>query len=58
MSAMTKIFNKDNELAWFYQMFFLTKGNQKKLIHDEKSRFPFSATAHTHFEILKKAVSF
>ena len=31
--------------------FFLTKGNKKILIHKEKSRFLFSATAHRDFEI-------
>ena len=36
--------------------FFLTEGNKKILIHKEKSRFPFSATAHRDFEIFKKAV--
>ena len=37
--------------------FFLTEGNKKILIHKEKSRFPFSATAHSSdFEIFKKAV--
>ena len=35
---------------------FLTEGNKKILIHKEKYRFPFSATAHTDFEIFKKAV--
>ena len=35
--------------------FFLTEGNKKILIHKEKSRFPFSATAHRDFEIFKKA---
>ena len=38
--------------------FFLTEGNKKILIHKEKSRFPFSATAHRDFEIFKKAVFF
>ena len=61
MFEMTKIVNKDNKLAWFYQMWllisvFLTEGNKKILIHKEKSHFPFSATAHRDFEILKKAV--
>ena len=41
-----------------YISFFLTEGNKKILIHKEKSRFPFSATAHRDFEIFKKAVSF
>ena len=36
--------------------FFFTEGNKKILIHKEKSRFPFSATAHRDFEIFKKAV--
>ena len=36
--------------------FFLTEGNKKILTHKEKSRFPFSATAHRDFEIFKKAV--
>ena len=36
--------------------FFLTEGNTKILIHKEKSRFPFSATAHRVFELFKKAV--
>ena len=36
--------------------FFLTEGNKKILIHKEKYRFPFSATAHRDFEIFKKAV--
>ena len=36
--------------------FFITEGNQKLLIHKEKSRFPFSSTAHRDFEIFKKAV--
>jgi len=37
--------------------FFLTEGiNKKILIHKEKFRFPFSATAHRDFEIFKKAV--
>ena len=31
--------------------FFLTKGNKKILIHKEKSRLLFSATAHRDFEI-------
>ena len=35
--------------------FFLTEGNKKILIHKEKSRFPFSATAHRDFEILVKS---
>ena len=30
--------------------------NVSLLIHKEKSRFPFSATAHRDFEIFKKAV--
>ena len=39
--------------------FFLTEGNKKILIHKEKSRFPFSATAHDRdFENFKKAVFF
>ena len=37
-------------------MFFLTEGNKKILIHKEKFRFPFSATAHGDFEIFKKAL--
>ena len=37
------------------KFFFLTEGNKKILIHKEKSRFPFSATAHRDFEIFKKA---
>ena len=36
--------------------FFYTEGNKKILIHKEKSRFPFSATAHRDFEIFKKAL--
>ena len=37
--------------------FVLTEGiNKKILIHKEKFRFPFSATAHRDFEIFKKAV--
>ena len=35
--------------------FFLTEGNKKILIHKEKSRFPFSATAHRDFEIFVKS---
>ena len=38
------------------KFFFLTEGNKKILIHKEKLRFPFPATAHTDFEIFKKAV--
>ena len=38
------------------KFFFLTEGNKKILIHKEKHRFPFSATAHTDFEIFQKAV--
>ena len=39
--------------------FFITEANKKDkkvLIHKEKSRFPFSCTAHSNFEIFKKAV--
>ena len=36
--------------------FFLTEGNQKILIYKEKFCFPFFATAHSDFEIFKKAV--
>ena len=36
--------------------FFFNRRKQKILIHKEKSRFPFSATAHRDFEIFKKAV--
>ena len=39
-------------------IFFLTEGNKKILIHKEKSRFPFSATANRDFEIFNKAVFF
>ena len=36
--------------------FFLTEGNKNRLIHTEKSPFPFSTSAHRDFEIFKKVV--
>ena len=34
--------------------FYLNEGGKKVLIHKEKSRFPFSATAYRDLEVLKK----
>ena len=36
--------------------FYLNEGGKKVLIHKEKSRFPFSATAYRDLEVLKKTV--
>ena len=47
---------RDDQNVTLLMIFFLTEGNKKILIHKEKSRFPFSATAHRDFEIFKKAV--
>ena len=47
---------RDDQNVTLLMSFFLTEGNKKILIHKEKSRFPFSATAHRDFEIFKKAV--
>ena len=55
-----KIFH---EVARFYPCnitvlisFFVTEANKKVLIHKKTSRFPLSCTAHSDFEIFKKAV--
>ena len=47
---------QDDQNVTLLMSFFLTEGNKKILIYKEKSRFPFSATAHRDFEIFKKAV--
>ena len=39
-------------------IFYLNEGGKKVLIHKEKSRFPFSATAYRDLEVLKKTVRF
>ena len=39
-------------------IFYLNEGDKKVLIHKEKSRFPFSATAYRDLEVLKKTVRF
>ena len=47
---------RDDQNVTVLIRFFLIEGNKKILIHREKSRFPFTATAHRDFEISKKAV--
>ena len=47
---------RDDQNVTVLMSFCLTEGNKKILIHKEKSRFPFSATAHRDFEIFKNAV--